>query len=85
MERIGKVLQQKKDKPRHIRYEFQDYGYRLAQDLNDLKHKSLYIKLAKEKKREFLEKARIFASDYSGAKSKAKVFMWKLRELQVSG
>lgn len=80
MKKVSEILQQKKDKPGYIKHEFQDYGYRLAQDLNDLKYKSFYIKLAKEEKREALERARIFAVDYYGAKSKAKVFMWKLKE-----
>lgn len=82
MEKVSNILQQKKEKPRYIRYEFQDYGYRLAQELNDLKHKSFYIKLAKEEKRELLEKARIFAIDYYGVKSTARIFMWKLREIK---
>ncbi|MBM4402547.1 MAG: hypothetical protein FJ044_04865 [Candidatus Cloacimonetes bacterium] len=82
MEKVDKILKQKKDKPGYIKHEFQDYGYRLAQELNDLKHKALYIKLAKQEKRELLEKARIFAADYYGAKSKAKIFMWKLRKIK---
>ena len=80
MEKVGKLLKKKKEKSGYIKYEFQDYGYRLAQELNDLKHKALYIKLAKNEERELLEKSRIFASDYYDAKSKAKVFMWKLKE-----
>lgn len=82
MKKISEILRQKKEKPGYIKHEFQDYGYRLAQDLNDLKHKSFYIKIAKEEKRELLEKARIFALSYYGAKSKAKIFMWKLKELK---
>ena len=36
------------DKGGYITQEFQDYGYRLAVTLDDLAHKSLYIKMAKD-------------------------------------
>lgn len=65
----------------HITQEFQDYGYRLALKLNDLAHKSLYIKLAKEVDRSLLERSLAFVSD-AQAKSKAKLFMWKLTQLR---
>ena len=66
---------------KYVTKEFQDYGYRLAVQLNDLKHKSLYIKLAKERSRHDIEKALRFAKDYPKARNKAKIFMWKLKEL----
>lgn len=66
----------------YIKHEFQDYGYRLALSLGDLRHKALYIKLAKETPRKLLEEARIYALDYYNPKSRAKVFMWKLQELR---
>lgn len=69
------------DKGGYISREFQDYGYRLAVELDDLKHKSLYIKLAKTEKRGLLERARSFVID-SNAKSKARLFMWKLKQLK---
>ncbi len=71
------------DKGGHITREFQDYGYRLAVELNDLKHKSLYIKMAKEVDRRILESARSFVQD-AQAKSKAKLFMWKVKELKAA-
>ena len=67
---------------RYISYEFQKYGYELAKELNDLKNKSLYIKLAKENPRGFLEAARNFVKDAYNVKSPAKLFMWKLKELK---
>lgn len=70
------------DKGGYISQEFQDFGYRLAIELDDLKHKSLYIKMAKEEKREILEKALSFVSDADNAKSKARLFMWKVKELK---
>ncbi len=65
-----------------ISREFQDYGYRLAAELNDLKHKSLYIKLAKELPRVILEQARSFVMDAQTARSKPKLFMWKVQQLR---
>ncbi len=67
----------------NIAYEFQDFGVRLAQSLNDMNRKSFYIKLSKEVDRATLERARDFAVGYEKAKSKAKVFMWFLKELKV--
>lgn len=58
------------------------YGVYLAESLDDTKHYSLYIKLAKEIDRKILEEALNFAKGYYHAKNKAKVFMWKLKELK---
>lgn len=70
------------DKDKYISREFQDYGYRLAEELNDLKHKALYIKLAKELPRAMLEEARNFVKDAKNVKNPARLFMWKLTELR---
>lgn len=67
----------------YISREFQDYGYRLAAELGDLKHKSLYIKLAKDVERSLLERARTFVIDADHARSKGKLFMWKLKQLRA--
>jgi hypothetical protein len=69
------------DKGGYITQEFQDYGYRLAVSLDDLAHKSLYIRMAKTVNRTILEHALSFVSD-SQAKSKARLFMWKVKELK---
>jgi hypothetical protein len=66
----------------YISQEFQDYGYRLAVELDDLKHKSLYIKLAKTEQRGVLEQARSFVSDAAKARSKARLFMWKIKQIK---
>ena len=71
-----------KDKDKYISREFQKYGYELAEDLGDLKNKSLYIKLAKETPRGFLETARNFVKDAYNVKSRAKLFMWRLQQLK---
>ncbi len=69
------------DKGGYITQEFQDYGYRLAMELNDEKHKALYIRLAKKEERRLLEKAMSFVRD-AGAKKPGALFMWKLKELK---
>jgi len=70
------------DKKKYISQEWQDYAYRLAIALDDLKHKSLYMKLAKETPREWLEEAKNFVKDAYEVKSKAKLFMWKLAQIR---
>lgn len=83
---LGQALKGYKleDKGGYITRESQDYWYRLAMELNDEKHKALYIKLAKTVDRKLLEKALSFVKD-SGARSPAKLFMWKLKQFQVIG
>lgn len=71
-----------KDKGGYITREFQDFGYRLACELDDEKRASLYIKLAKTTNRAILEKARAFVIDAPKVKSKAALFLWKLRQLK---
>ncbi len=70
------------EEDKYISREFQDYGYRLAEELNDLEHKALYIKYAKELPRGILEKARNFVKDASNVKNPASLFMWKLSQLK---
>jgi len=70
------------DKGGYITQEFQDFGYRLAHELNDLAHKSLYIKMAKNENRVLLEQALSFVADAEHAKSKARLFMWKFKQLK---
>lgn len=84
MKPISKVIAETKfkDRPKNISHEFQFYGCFLAESLDDTKHYGLYIKLAKEVDRKLLEEALNFTKGYFGAKSKARIFMWKLKELR---
>jgi hypothetical protein len=66
---------------KYVSREFQTFGIHLSEELDDYKHKSLYIKLAKTTNRALLEKALSFACD-SNAKNKGALFMWKLKELK---
>lgn len=71
-----------KDKGGYITQEFQDFGYRLAMDLGDLKRVGLYMRMAKMEKRGILERALTFVSD-SNARSKSRLFMWKVKQLKI--
>jgi hypothetical protein len=83
MKDIGKIIKDKDLKGDHRnKYEFQAYGNRLAEELGDPQHRSLYIKLAKEEKRELLERAREYVLRSENATTKGKLFMWKLSELK---
>lgn len=83
MQKIGDILKTfKSDEDKYISREFQKYGYDLAEELNDLKNKSLYIKLAKETPRGYLEAARNFVKDANNVRNKAALFLWKLTQLK---
>lgn len=66
---------------KYISREFQSYGIYLSEQLNDYKHRSLYIKLAKTVPRAILEKALSFVKD-ANADSRVKLFLWKMKELK---
>ena len=83
MQKVGDVLKKFKiEEDKYISREFQQYGYDLAEELGDLKRVSLYIKLAKETPRGFMETARNFIKDAYRVKSKPRLFMWKLAQLK---
>lgn len=65
---------------KYISREFQAFGYHLAEELNDFKHKSLYIKFSKTIPRPVLEKALSYVKD-AKVKNRGALFMWKLKEL----
>lgn len=84
MKSLAKILEETKnpDRPKNLYTEFQQYGVWLCEQLQDTKHYSLYIKLAKNYDRSLIEEALTFTKGYTAAKSKAKVFMWKLKQLR---
>lgn len=83
---LKQIIEEKRpgERNKYVSREWQDYGYRLAMELGDPEHKSLYIKLAKEEDRATLERARSFVID-SNANNKGALFMWKLKELKNLG
>ncbi|KKR81104.1 MAG: hypothetical protein UU73_C0003G0023 [Candidatus Daviesbacteria bacterium GW2011_GWA1_41_61] len=83
MKRLGQILEERNpNRPKNLSQEFQVYGVFLADTLGDPEHYSLYIKLAKEYERSLLEEALNYTKGYTSAKSKARVFMWKLQQLK---
>jgi hypothetical protein len=81
-----KNLEKKKfpfsQKAKYMTKEYQMYGMRLAGKLGDSQRASMYIKWAKEKPRNILERAYSFTIDYPNAKDKSRIFMWKVKELE---
>ncbi len=84
MQKVGDIVKKYKleDRDKYVSREFQKYAYDLAVELGDLAHKSLYMRLAKETPRILLEKARSFVKDATNAKSKGRLYMWKLKQLK---
>lgn len=84
MQTIGDVL--KKFNPvedKYISREFQSFGIYLSEELNDYKHKALYIKLAKTVHRSILEKALSYVKDANThTKNKGPLFMWRMKQLK---
>ncbi len=83
MKKVGSILKDFNPvEDKYISREFQTFGIHLAESLDDTKHKSLYIKLAKTTHRSVLEKALSFCID-SNARNKGALFMWKLKQIKA--
>ena len=84
MQKISDTLKKYKldNRDKTVSREFQLYAYDLAVELGDLDHKSLYMRLAKTTPRGLMEAARSFVNDAQNARSKGRLFMWKLSELK---
>jgi hypothetical protein len=81
MQKLGDILVKFNPlEDKYISREFQHFGYYLAETLNDLKHKPIYMKLAKTMPRAILEKALSYVKD-AKVKKKGALFMWKLKQL----
>jgi hypothetical protein len=82
MQKVSQILKNFDPvKDKYVSREFQSFGIHLAEELDDYKHRSLYIKLAKTVHRSILEKALSFCVD-SNAKNKGALFMWKLQQIK---
>lgn len=87
MQSIGSLVSKKfnpSDSDKYVSREFQKYAYELAKELDDLPHKSLYMRLAKNTPRGLMESARSFVKDATNAKSRGRLFMWRLKQLKDS-
>ena len=84
MQKIGSILD--KFNPvadKYISREFQSFGIHMSEELNDYKHKSLYIKLAKTTNRALIERALSYCKDArTTTPNKGALFMWKLKQLK---
>lgn len=69
---------------KYVSKEHQAYGLELAKELHDWKNRSLYIRLAKNTDRKLLGQARYFVKDQTTGtiRSRARLFMWKLKQLK---
>jgi len=85
MQKIGDIVSKYRfdDTDKYVSREFQKYAYELAKELGDVAHKSLYMKLAKTTPRGLMESARSFVKDAQNARSRGKLFMWKLKQLKT--
>jgi hypothetical protein len=84
VKKVGAILKNyNPQEDKYISREFQAYGIKLAEDLEDYSHRGLYIRLAKTYPRPLLEKAYTFVID-SSAKNIGALFMWKLKELKTN-
>jgi len=82
MQKISQILDKfHPTQDRYVSREFQSFGIYLAEELEDYKHRGLYIRLAKTVHRSILEKALSYVVD-SNAKNKGALFMWKLKLLK---
>lgn len=83
---LGNILDKydlEETKQRRISREFQDYAYRLAVELDDTAHTPIYMRLAKNTPRPMIEQARLFVLGANNPTSKARLFMWKLKQLRM--
>lgn len=83
MKTIGDIVGkfQLDDRDKYLSREFQEFGIFLAEKLGDMGHKALYIKMAKTTPRALLQEALSFVLD-ANANSKARLFMWKVKQLK---
>ena len=84
MQKVGSILNKFNPvEDKYISREFQAFGIYLSEELNDYKHKSLYIKIAKTVHRSILEKALSFCKDArTTTPNKGALFMWKMKQLK---
>ncbi|HOZ80694.1 MAG TPA: hypothetical protein PK370_00540 [Candidatus Woesebacteria bacterium] len=70
---------------KYVKSEHQAYGLELAKELDDWKHRALFIRLAKNTPRPILEKARYFVKDQlpRHIRSPYRLFMWKLKQINL--
>ena len=83
MKRLGSIIDEKNHskRPKNLSREFQVFGVYLCENLGDTNY-PMYMRLAKTTDRAILNEALKFTRDYPKAKSKPKLFLWKLKQLK---
>jgi hypothetical protein len=82
MQSVGKILKRfDPTKDKYISRDFQAFGIYLAEEMDDYKHRGMWIKLAKTNHRAILEQAFSFVKD-STADNKIGLFLWKLKQIK---
>lgn len=84
MQKVSQILKTfNPSKDKYISREFQSFGIRLAEEMDDYKNRGMWIRLAKTNHRSVLEQALSFVKD-STADNKVALFLWKLKQLKNS-
>lgn len=84
MQKLSGLIGEKfnRNRPKNLSQEFQVYGVYLCESLGDTNY-PLYMRLAKRVDRSILDEALNFTKGYTAAKSKPKVFLWKVKQLKI--
>lgn len=83
MQSVGKILKNfNPAQDKYISRDFQAFGIHLAEEMDDYKHRAMWIKLAKTNHRSLLEACLSFVKD-STADNKIGLFLWKLKQLKT--
>jgi hypothetical protein len=83
MQKVSQILKNfNPTKDKYISREFQSFGIRLAEEMDDYKNRGMWIRLAKTNHRSVLEQALSFVKD-SAADNKIALFLWKLKQLKA--
>lgn len=84
MQKLADLLGEKynKNRPKNLSQEFQVYAVYLCESLGDSNY-PMYMRLAKKTDRAILAEALAFTKGYTAAKSKPKIFLWKVKQLKL--
>ena len=82
MKKVSQILKNfDPTKDKYISRDFQSFGIWLSEEMDDYKHRSMWIRLAKTNHRAVLERALSFGKD-SNADNKIALFLWKMKQLK---
>jgi hypothetical protein len=82
MQKVSQILKNfNPTQDKYISRDFQSFGIWLAEEMDDYKHKGMWIKIAKTNHRAVLEKALSFVKD-STADNKIGLFLWKMKQIK---